>query len=54
MGGDDRIVPVVNGHILKTLIRDSELRIIEGGGHLFMLSHLDESLAAIRQHLDAD
>jgi poly(3-hydroxyalkanoate) depolymerase len=53
MGGDDQIVPVANGHILKTLIRNSQLRIIEDGGHLFMLSHLDESLEAIREHLDA-
>ena len=53
MGGDDQIVPVANGHILKTLIPNSELKIIEDGGHLFLLSHLDESLAAIRAHLDA-
>lgn len=52
MGGDDQIVPVANGHILKTLIRNSELKIIDDGGHLFMLSHLDESLEAIREHLD--
>lgn len=53
MGGDDQIVPVANGHILKTLIPNSELKIIDDGGHLFLLSHLDESLAAIRAHLDA-
>jgi poly(3-hydroxyalkanoate) depolymerase len=52
MGGDDQIVPVANGHILKALIRNSELKIIDDGGHLFMLSHLDESLEAIREHLD--
>jgi poly(3-hydroxyalkanoate) depolymerase len=54
MGGDDQIVPPINGQILKTLIPNAELQIIEDGGHLFMLSHLDESLAAIRAHLDAD
>lgn len=54
MGGDDQIVPVINGQILKTLIPNAELKIIEDGGHLFMLSHLDESLAAIREHLDAE
>jgi surfactin synthase thioesterase subunit len=29
------------------------LEIIENGGHLFMLSHAEESLALIREHLDA-
>jgi len=53
MGGDDQIVPVVNGHLLNTLISKSTLKIIPDGGHLFLLSHLDESLAAIREHLDA-
>lgn len=53
MGGDDQIVPVINGQILKTLIRNSELKVIDDGGHLFLLSHLDESLEAIRAHLDA-
>ena len=53
MGGDDQIVPPINGQILKTLIPKSELKIIDDGGHLFMLSHLDESLDAIREHLDA-
>lgn len=53
MGGDDQIVPIANGHILKALIRNAELKIIKDGGHLFLLSHLDESLDAIRAHLDA-
>ncbi|WP_373488022.1 alpha/beta fold hydrolase [Blastomonas sp.] len=52
MGGDDQIVPVINGDILKTLIPNAQLSVIEDGGHLFLLSHLDESLAAIRAHLD--
>ncbi|WP_017670480.1 alpha/beta fold hydrolase [Blastomonas sp. AAP53] len=53
MGGDDQIVPPINGQILKTLIPNAELKIIDDGGHLFLLSHLDESLDAIRAHLDA-
>lgn len=52
MGGDDQIVPVANGHFLKMLIPNSELFIIEDGGHLFMLSHVEESIAAIRNFLD--
>ena len=52
MGGDDQIVPVANGHFLKMLIPNSELFIINDGGHLFMLSHVDESISAIREFLD--
>lgn len=53
MGGDDQIVVPFNGTILKTLIPNSRLEIIEDGGHLFMLSHAEQSLALIREHLDA-
>ncbi len=52
MGGDDQIVPVANGHFLKMLIPNSELFIIDDGGHLFMLSHVAESISAIREFLD--
>lgn len=53
MGDDDQIVPLVNGKFLKSLIPNSELVIMEGGGHLFLLSHKDESVTAIRDFLDA-
>lgn len=52
MGGDDQIVPIANGKFLNMLIPNSELLEIENGGHLFMLSHVDESIAAIREFLD--
>lgn len=52
MGGEDRIVPLVNGRILNTLIPNSELQIFEGGGHLFLLSHREQSTASIRRFLD--
>ena len=52
MGGDDQIVPMANGKFLNMLIPNSELLEIENGGHLFMLSHVDESIAAIREFLD--
>jgi poly(3-hydroxyalkanoate) depolymerase len=52
MGGDDQIVPVANGKFLAFLIPDSELLVIEDGGHLFLLSHVEESIAAIRGFLD--
>lgn len=53
MGDDDQIVPLVNGKILNTAIRNSRLEVIAGGGHLFLLTHADESVAALREFLDA-
>ena len=53
MGEDDQIVPLANGKILKAMIPNSRLVTVEGGGHLFMLTHADESVAAIREFLDA-
>ncbi|MEM1196470.1 MAG: alpha/beta hydrolase [Pseudomonadota bacterium] len=53
MGDDDAIVPLINGKFLDFLIPNSELRVLEGGGHLFLLSHKEESLEAIREFLDA-
>ncbi len=52
MGDDDAIVPLANGKFLNTLIPNSELRVMEGGGHLFLLSHKDESVEAICEFLD--
>ena len=53
MGEDDQIVPVINGKILKAMIPNSRLQTFAGGGHLFLLTHADESVAAIREFLDA-
>lgn len=53
MGDDDQIVPLANGKFLNTLIPNSELVVMKGGGHLFLLSHKDESVVAIRDFLDA-
>jgi poly(3-hydroxyalkanoate) depolymerase len=52
MGDDDQIVPLANGRILNSLIPGSELEVMEGGGHLFLLSHRDQSISAIRRFLD--
>jgi poly(3-hydroxyalkanoate) depolymerase len=52
MGEDDAIVPVANGHILKTLIADSRLEVIKGGGHLFLMSDVDQCLPIIEEFLD--
>ena len=52
MGDDDAIVPLANGKFLDMLIPNSELVVMKGGGHLFLLSHKDESIDAMREFLD--
>ena len=52
IGGDDRLVPPLNGHILNWAIPNSRLQVFEEAGHLFLLTHPEESLAAIRAFLD--
>jgi poly(3-hydroxyalkanoate) depolymerase len=52
MGGDDQIVPLANGKFLAFLIPNSELMVIDDGGHLFLLSHVEQSINAIRSFLD--
>lgn len=51
MGGDDQIVPLANGKFLGMLIPNSALFVVKEGGHLFMLSHMEETLAEIRRFL---
>ena len=53
MGEDDNIVPLINGKILKAMIPNSRLETFVGGGHLFLLTHADQSVAVIRDFLDA-
>ena len=52
MGSDDNIVPVVNGRILQSLIPNSRLHIVEGGGHLFMVAEAEETTRVITAFLD--
>lgn len=52
MGDDDQIVVPVNGKFLNTLIPNSRLYTVKGGGHLFLLTHADESIAELRSFLD--
>lgn len=53
MGEDDQIVPLVNGRLLESLIPNNRLEIFEGGGHLFMLTHREQTLSSLRAFLDA-
>jgi poly(3-hydroxyalkanoate) depolymerase len=52
MGDDDQIVLPINGKFLNTLIPNSRLYTVKGGGHLFLLTHSDESIAQLRGFLD--
>ncbi len=54
MGDDDAIVPLTNGKFLDMLIPNSELVVMKGGGHLFLLSHKDECTDAMREFLGRD
>ena len=48
MGGtDDRIVPLINARLLRRLIPDASLYVLDGGGHLFLLDRARESAKAI-------
>ena len=50
MGGDDPLVPPINGRILAGLIPNAELRMIDDG-HLFMVTRPTESAALIEELL---
>ena len=50
-GDRDRIVPLINAQILKTLIPNSRLQVIKGAGHLFFVSRADEKVPMIRNFL---
>jgi poly(3-hydroxyalkanoate) depolymerase len=52
MGDRDKIVPLINGRILKYFIPNSRLHIVEGGGHLFIVSRLPEITPVLREFLD--
>lgn len=51
MGEDDNIVPVSNGRFLASLIPGAELHIVKDGGHLFLVSQAEESLAIVNAFL---
>jgi poly(3-hydroxyalkanoate) depolymerase len=50
MGEDDPIVPVVNGKLLKALLRDARLYTIDDG-HLFLLSRIEDVAPVIADFL---
>lgn len=52
MGEDDRIVPPANGRIIELLLENSELKVLNDAGHLFLLTHLDDLVSQIETFLD--
>lgn len=55
MGGDkDKLVPLINSRFLATLIPQSRLEVIEGGGHLFILSQANYVADLMKEFLDND
>jgi poly(3-hydroxyalkanoate) depolymerase len=50
-GDDDPIIRVVNGRILASLIPDARLRVLAGGGHLFLLEQAAASAAIVDEFL---
>jgi poly(3-hydroxyalkanoate) depolymerase len=53
-GDDDPIVPLVNGRLLARLIPAATLRVVPGGGHLFLLDRPAELAAVVTSFLAAD
>jgi pimeloyl-ACP methyl ester carboxylesterase len=53
MGKEDRLVPAANGQILKFLLRDSRLTLLEDAGHLFVLTHGEAVSQLVEQFLGA-
>jgi poly(3-hydroxyalkanoate) depolymerase len=52
MGDKDRIVPLINGRILHTLIPRARLEVVPGGGHLFLVSRARDVAPVISTFLD--
>jgi pimeloyl-ACP methyl ester carboxylesterase len=53
LGEHDQLVHPRNSEMLREGLRDSELRVIRGAGHMVMLERAEETAAALRQFLDA-
>jgi pimeloyl-ACP methyl ester carboxylesterase len=49
---DDQLIPPANAHFLKNAIPGSQLEMVEGGGHLFMLSRPEAFIARVNRFLD--
>jgi len=52
-GTKDNIVPLANAQILKFMIPNATMHVVEDGGHLFLLSRAEEVLPILKDFLDA-
>ena len=50
-GDDDPIVPLANARILRRFIPHSTLRVVHGGGHLFLLEQPRQVAAMVTDFL---
>ena len=53
-GDDDPSVPVGNARMLAARLPNARVRVLEGGGHLFLLDEPENAIAPILSFLDAD
>jgi pimeloyl-ACP methyl ester carboxylesterase len=51
-GDDDPIIPLVNARIMSALLRNATVHVVHGGGHLALLTHLDEVVPLVQRFLD--
>lgn len=51
MGDKDSIVPLVNGQILTWALPDARLYVVEGAGHLFIVTRASETAGVINDFL---
>jgi 3-oxoadipate enol-lactonase len=49
-GTADRVLPVVNGHRIASLVPGSRLEILDGVGHMFWWEQPDRAAALVREH----
>ncbi|GAB3674970.1 alpha/beta fold hydrolase [Salinisphaera aquimarina] len=51
-GNDDPIIPLFNGKLLATVAPNATLRVIDGGGHLFLLDQTEEVAEIVNLFID--
>ena len=52
MGDKDKIVPEINGRWIASLAPNAKLHIVQGGGHLFLVSFAEKIVPVMRDFFD--
>jgi poly(3-hydroxyalkanoate) depolymerase len=52
VGDDDPIIPVINARIMARLMPNAHLRVVAGGGHLFLLDQPETVIDELHEFLD--